>query len=430
MSKWYSRSMAWFGLGGLTVQKGVQIGLPMTTSGPTAAPVNFDTAMAVSSFWSCVKLLAETVAALPLECWVLTTNEDGSTTRKPDTKNRLWRTLNYQPNRYQTRVEFFETMMLNLVVWGNAYAVIQRDVSGDVIGLLPIMAGQVSVDLDEDGSLVYTVYTANGDVKVYSDGSIWHVKLFGNGLIGLSPLSYAAQSLGVSIATERRISTMAKNGGKATGVLMVDKLLTPVQRERVRANFRELEEGNNDGLFVLEAGMSYEQTSLSPQDMQLLETRKFQVEDVARFLGVPSVLINDTSGTTAWGTGIAQIMEGFYKLGLRPYLQRLQVSAKRHLIPMDQWDTIELEFCFEALLRMDELTRYKTYQAGINSAVLKPSEARSREGLPSAPHSDKLYANGTLTALGEKPAKPAPTGMGQGPVPGVDGGDNENGFAD
>lgn len=426
MRIWYSRTLAWFGLGGLTIQKGVQMGVPLSAPAESAAPVNFDIAMTVSAFWGAVRLISETMASMPLECWDVTADADGNVSRKRNTRNGLWRVLNYQPNRYQTRQEFFETLTLSLAVHGNCYCAIQRSATGDVIGLLPIMAGQVTVELDEEGDIMYTVYSPSGSVQVYSQKSIWHVKLFGNGIIGLSPLSYAAQSLGIAASINNRVAVMARNGGKTTGVLTIDKLLSPTQRARVRENFRDLEEGNEDGLFVLEAGMNYQQTSMTPSDLQLLETRRFQIEDIARFMGVPSVLINDTDAASTWGSGISEIIGGWFKLGLRPYIERFQSSIKRHLIDISEWEKVEIEFCFEVLLRMDEAARYKMYQSAIYSAVLRPNEARAREGLPSDPMGDKLYANGTLTPLGEKPAKPEPTGPGLAPVVGFDGGDNSN----
>ena len=174
----------------------------------------------------------------------------------------------------------------------------------------------------------------------------------------------------------------------------------------MRSNFAALTEGSQDQLFVLEADMKFERTALSPQDMQLLETRKFQTEDIARFMGVPSVLINDTSGTTAWGSGIQQIMEGFYKLNLRPYLERLESSMKKHLIPMSDWGRVEFEFDFDALLRADAKTRAEAQRASINAGVLTPNEARKQEGRAPKDGGDEIYLNGSLVPAGQQRGTP------------------------
>lgn len=250
--------------------------------------------------------------------------------------------------------------------------------------------------------MIYEYKNANNDTAFYSEQAIWHIKLFGNGIIGLSPLGYARQSLGVAIATEDRIGALARSGGKQSGILTIDKVLTPEQRTTVRDNFADLTNGPNDKLFVLEAGMNFESTSLSPADMEMLQNRRFQVEDIARFMGVPSVLINDTSGSTVWGSGVSQIVQGFYKLNLRPYLERIESSIKRHLLEQTEWGTIDIEFDFDSLLRANQQERYDANQKAINSGQLTPNEARRNEGRESMTGGDNIYLNGTLV-----PADPA-----------------------
>jgi HK97 family phage portal protein len=143
-------------------------------------------------------------------------------------------------------------------------------------------------------------------------------------------------------------------------------------------------------------GMDYTQTGLSPQDMELLKNRRFQLEDIARFMGVPSVLINDLAGTTAWGSGIAQIMEGFYKLGLRPYLERIESSLKKILMDESEWQKIDIEFNFDSVLRADKKTRIETLSKGVNAGLYTPNEARLQEGLPPQDGGDVIFLNGSL----------------------------------
>lgn len=387
------RVLAFFSGEGPRKQEGRQTALPLTYSDKSAAPVTFDTAMSISAFWASARLLSEAIGAMPVKCY--RTKGKG---REEDRGYHLWRLLNYQPNRYQTRTEFFETLTLSLAVTGNSYCAIQRD--GDrIISLLPLMASQMEVDLQDDGTPVYTYYDGAGNVRAYAAESIWHVKLFGNGVIGLSPLGYARQSIGIAIAADNRVTRISANGGKTSGVLMIDRVLTPEQRKAVRANFQGITEGNDDNLFVLEADMKYQQTSMSPADAQLLETRKFQIEDIARFMGVPSVLINDTSGSTTWGSGIEQLVQGFYKLNLRPYLERIESSIKRHLMPVGDWDGVDIEFDFDALLRADKLARYEAYAKAINAGLVMPNEPRADEGLPPMPGGDQLIVNGNMVPL-------------------------------
>lgn len=389
---WYSTIAAYIG-NGLRRLFGLQIPDPASTNATTGVSVTFDSAMQVSAFWACVKLISETVASLPVVFYRL-----NGGTRKPDDKHPLWLVLALRPNRYQTRVDFFMTLMLNLVTRGNAYAQITRNSAGDIVSLLPLMTAQIETRLLSDGSVVH-VYTANDGVKVFASENVWHIKLFGNGVIGLSPLGYGANAVGIAIASENRISAVLANGAKPTGVLMVDASLNKAQRAEIRESFSDLAEGNQDSLIVLDKFMKYEQVSMSPQDIELLQSRRYQVEDIARFMGVPSVLINDTQSTTAWGSGIRQIIEGWYKLGLRPYLENIEMAARIQLMKPAEWRQWEIELDFDALLRADALARFESYQKAIGGTVQTPNECRAMEGLPPVAGGDQLLANGTMVPI-------------------------------
>lgn len=382
----------WFGRGGDTVKEGIQNPRPAT---PTRN-VTFDQAMEVSAFWASVRLLSETVAAMPLVCY----DRDVDTNiKKPRTDYDLWRLLNYNPNRYQTRTEFIEQIMLNLVTRGNAYVAINRT-ARRITSLIPIPSAQMETVLLDDGAIVYKQETANGDINMFAEESIWHIKLFGNGIMGLSPLAYASPAIGQAIDLSKRSSVLAANGGKTNGVLTCDQALKPEQRAQIKSAFAGLQEGNQAELFVLEAGFNYQQTSLSPTDMQLLESRRFSIEDIARFMGVPSVLINDTSASTTWGSGIEQINQGFYKLNLKPYLERIESSIKRWLMPRADWDNVNIEFDFDSLLRADKATRLESQSKAVNSGLLTPNEGRAAEGLPPETGGDTIYLNGSLVPAG------------------------------
>jgi HK97 family phage portal protein len=336
-----------------------------------------------------VKLVSETVASLPVSVYKTTQNG-----REIDENHDLTVLFSGKVNRYQTKVEFFETVMLNLLIYGNAYCQIQK--FGDkIVGLLPLMSSQMEVQLMRDGSLVYEYYHDTG-VQVYSEQSIWHLKLFGNGIVGLSPLAHQRNTLGIAIAAEGAVTNIYRNGAKPSGVLTLDKWLTPEQRDQVRQKFYSLSGGTQDRLMVLEGGMNFNAISLSPQDIELLASRQFQISEICRWYGVPSVMINDTSSTTVWGSGIAQIVEGFYKVTLRPILEKIEASMQVHL---NRTRNREIEFDFNALTRGDMKARYEAYRIGIHGGFLKPDEARQQEGLPKAEGGDKLYIQGATVPL-------------------------------
>ena len=342
-----------------------------------------DAALSLSAVWACVKLVSEAVGAMPVRVWRV--SPDGS--QEPETQHWIHSLLNEAPNQYQTRNEFFETVVINLMLAGNSYCVKQMGNNGRVLSLLPMMASQTEVQWSRGKERRY-LFTDGTNVVAYGQSAVWHTMLMpSNGIIGLSPLQYGARTMGIATSAEERVNTLAANGFKPTGVLMIDKTLKPEQRDAVRAQYASLAEGEGDPLKVLEAGMTYQQVSISPRDAQLLESRRFAIEDIARFYGVPSVLINDTSATTVWGSGIGEIKEGFYALNLRPLLERLESSLSRWLLPMDERRRIAIEFDFSSLLRGNESQRVDTMTKAISGKLLTMDEARKRfDGLPPYPN--------------------------------------------
>lgn len=389
---WVSSFVGWLGLGPrLTV--GTQIPMPQQLTADLAAPVVFDTAMQLSAFWACARLISETVAGLPVCMYRRSNGEEISYKDAP----LLW-LFNGKVNRHQTRVEFFETMVLNLCVHGNCYARIVRGSKDEIAALLPMMAGQTECRILKDGTVVYLHYTEEATIA-HAAENVWHVRLFGNGVIGLSPLGHARNALGIALASEKRVSQVFLNGAKPAGILMYDKILRPEQRQGIRDSFKDLVEGNDDSLLVLEAGMKFEPISMSPQDIELLASRRFQIEDVCRFMGIPSVLVNDTASSTTWGSGIEQIISGWYKLGLKPYLTRIEQSMYVNLLTEEERAQYIVEFDFDALLRADPAARFEGYQKGINAAVLTPNEARENEGLAPMNGGDTLMVNSAMVPI-------------------------------
>lgn len=373
---------------------GLQSGQPSGSGISAAAEVNFDSAMQISAVWAAVRIIAETISSLPFNLYKV-----GPQGREIARDHDLHRVLTQQPNQYQTDVEFWESILLNLAISGNAYAIIQR--SGKrIVGLLPVSSSQVETTLLPDGSVVHS-YTTGANVKVYAQESMWHIKLFGNGIVGLSPLSYARQSIGIAIASDNRVTKIFSNGAKPTGVLTIDKTLTKEQRDQIRESFKGLQEGNEDKLFVLEAAMKYEKVSMSPEDIELLDSRRFQIEDIGRFFGVPSILLNQTFGQSSLGSNVQEILSAFYKINQRPYLEKIEASVLRWLIPSADYDKYEAEFDFNAMTRADLGARMTANKEAINSGQMTPNEARKSEGRPAIEGGDQLLIQGAMIPISQ-----------------------------
>lgn len=373
------------GGGGVSRNQGQQSSSP--GSYPVAAAVNVttDTALQLSAVWACVRLITESIGSMPIVIYDVAA--DGTKTR--NAKHPLNALFNGKMNKWQTRQEFFESITYQYVLQGNNYAVKQYNSKGDIIGLVPLMTPQMEVDLQESGEILYH-YTEGAGRRVYAQKSIWHNKLFGNGIIGLSPLAYARNSIGVGQAAEQATTKIYKNGGKPSGLLMIDKVLKKDQRDQIKANFSELVEGTSDRLFVLEADMKFESVSLSPNDIELLSSRRFQIEDICRFFGVPSILVNDTQASTAWGSGIAQIVQGFYKFGLRPYLERYEASMNINLLKPAERSKISIEFDLSEFLEPTYAERVKSGKEAVTGGLISPNEWRKSEQMPTKEGADSL----------------------------------------
>lgn len=376
-------------------RRGDQVKTPDRYSTDGAKIVTEDTALQVSAVWACTRLIAETIGSLPLNIY-----EINDTGREKAKDLPLLKVLSQQPNAYMTSQEWRETMALNLVLHGNAFAVIDRNSTGSVVSLWPLPAEQVRMNREIGGEPIY-YYENDEGVSVYADKTILHIKLFGNGSLGLSPLAYARNTIGLASAAEEYSHKFYKNGGKPSGVLTMDSVLTSDQRDAIRKNFAGMFEGseNSHRMMLLEAGAKYQQIQMNPDDLQMIQTRRFQLEDIARFFGVPSFLINDTEKTTTWGSGIEQMMIGFYTLNLRPYLTRFEQSITRKLLSPKERSRYVVEFNFEGLLRADTKGRAEYYSTMVNNGLMTRNEVRKIEKLPLIQGADDLTAQLNLAPV-------------------------------
>jgi HK97 family phage portal protein len=406
---------AWI-MGGLRRLIGLQSGAPNGYNTPAATPVTFDTAMQLSAVWACIKLWAELVSTLPISVYKVEI-KDGKKIRTLMPRHPLSVLFSGKVNRYQTVIEFFETVILNLMVHGNAYCKITR-LAGEVVALLPIMSAQVRTDLLADGSVQHT-YTHDTATEVLSDNDVWHLKLMGNGVIGMSPLAFQRNSLGIALGAELAASNIYANGAKPSGVIEMDRILTKEQRGMVRENFGDVSTGADARLLVLEKGMKFNPVSMTPEDIELLASRQFQISDICRWYGVPSVLINDVNGSTVWGSGIEQIIKGFYKVALRPVLEKIELSGKIKLFTSDDRVTHEMEFNLDALTQADMAARFTAYSTAIRGAFMMPNQARAEEGWGPLPGGDRLYVQGATVPLTVEQEEAMPVGELGATKPGV-----------
>ncbi len=404
--------MASFFVGGrlVTPEKGSQTG-PVSASGVVGdSVVNDERSLQIATVFACVRLISSVTAGLPLD--VYETKADNRS--KVGLDNPLARLLRYSPNQYMTAVEFREAMTMQLCYYGNAYAHIERNSAGDVISLLPLMSVNMDVRL-ENKRVVYR-YRRDSEYADFKPGEIFHLKGFGfNGLVGLSPIAFAAKTAGVAVAMEDQQREFYANGAKSPQLLMTGdgKVLNKDQRAQLEENFKEISGGPvKKRLWILEGGFTTQAIGVSPQDAETMAARKFQVSELARFFGVPPHMVGDVEKSTSWGTGIEQQNLGFLQYTLSPYLNRWEYAIERWLLKPGQLGKLHAEHNLEGLLRGDSTARANYLKTNVDAGLLTVNEGRRLDNRPPLPGGDvatRQSQNVPLTQLGQ--TNPAPSGV-------------------
>ncbi|MBX2809497.1 MAG: phage portal protein [Cellvibrionaceae bacterium] len=384
--KIFSRFRRLFGGAATRIDQGSQLGEPEYSNNQSGQVVTEDTALQLSAVWACSKLLAEVFASLPVTMY------ERSQGIGSKVNNDLTWMLTESPNSRMTGVEFYETMQLNLGLRGNCYARIARNTPGKPVALWPLPAQSVEPVLLENGSVMYYYYQG-ADVAAIADKNMLHIRLFGNGLVGLSPMAYASNTIGLGQAAESYAAKQFSHGGKPSGVLYTDADLTKQQRELARQNFAEIttEREENRRLLVLPLGFKYQQVQLSPGDLQLHSSRQWQIKEICRFMGnIPPVLIGENSDTTTLGSSIEHILIAWYRLGLNPYATRWeQALAKKLLTPIER-RKYAFHVDFDALTRGDSKTQMELLKGLVGGPVMTPNEGRALKNLPPVAGGDRL----------------------------------------
>ncbi len=404
--------MASFFVGGRLVspEKGSQNG-PVSASGVVGdSVVSDERSLQISTVFACVRLISTVTAGLPLD--VFETNGDDR--RKVGIDNPLARLLRFSPNQFMTAVEFREAMTMQLCFYGNAYALIERNSVGDVISLTPLLSVNMDVRL-ENKRVVYR-YRRDNEYADFKASEIFHLKGFGfNGLVGLSPIAFAAKTTGVAVAMEDQQRDFYANGAKSPQLLMTGegKVLNKEQRAQVEENFKEISGGPvKKRLWILEGGFTTQPIGVSPQDAETMAARKFQVSELARFFGVPPHLVGDVEKSTSWGTGIEQQNLGFLQYTLSPYLNRWEYAIERWLLKPGDVGRYHAEHNIDGLLRGDSAARASFMGTLADKGLRTINELRRLDNMPPLAGGDvatRQSQNVPITQLGNP--DPAQSGV-------------------
>ena len=375
-----------------------------TTSGK---PVNERTAMQTTAVYACVRILAEAVASLPLHVYEY--QDDGG--KKLVHDHPLYYLLHDEPNPEMTSFVFRETLMSHLLIWGNAYAQIIRDGAGRVLGLYPLLPDKMDVQRDDKGNIYY-VYSRNSDenpmFKEYGDirlkaEDVLHIPGLGfDGLIGYSPIAMAKNAVGMTLACEEYGASFFANGANPGGVLEHPGVLK--DPSKVRESWNSVYRGVNNAhkIAVLEEGMKYQQIGIPPEEAQFLETRKFQINEIARLYRIPPHMIGDLDKSSF--SNIEQQSLEFVKYTLDPWVIRWEQSLQRSLLLPGEKGKYFIKLNVDGLLRGDYQSRMNGYAVGRQNGWFSANDIREMENMNPIPDEEggSLYLiNGAMTKLAD-----------------------------
>lgn len=361
----------------------------------TGRTVSAESAMRTSAVYACVTLIAQTIASLPLK--VYRRSKEGEAIEMPDAP--AYYLLHDEPNEAMTSTVFREFLVANLLLGGNAYAAIGRTAGGQVLDLFPVPWGRV-IPERVNGRNRYTIKLSDGSRETLDQDNIIHIPgLSYDGLCGCSVISAAArEAVGLSLATEEHGARVFSNGASLKVIATHPKNLSKPAQDRLKAQFEEQHIGlsNVARTLILEEGMDVKNVSMSQQDAQYLETRRFQVEDIARFFRVPPQLIGHMEKNTSWGTGVEQMFLGFLTFTLVPWLVRFEQEFNRKLFPRSPFYA---QFKTQGLLRGDSKSRSEYYASGMMNGWLTINEIRKMEDLPTVIGGDRHFVQANLVPL-------------------------------
>ncbi len=355
--------------------------------------VNERSAMQMTAVYACVRILSEAIAGLPLHMYKY--EDDGS--KKKAIDHRLYHILHDEPNPEMTSFIWRETAMSHLLLWGNAYIQIIRNGKGEVLALYPLMPSRMKVDRDSRGRLYYEYQTMSDDAPTMKgtvvrldSREILHIPGLGfDGVVGYSPIAMAKNAIGLAIAAEEYGSKFYANGAAPSGVLEHPNILKDPAKVRDSWNAAFGGSANSHRVAVLEEGMKYTPISINPNEAQFLETRKFQIDEIARIFRVPPHMVGDLDKSSF--SNIENMSREFVAYTLNPWVCRWEQALARALLSEEEKKKYFFKFNVDGLLRGDYVSRMQGYSVGIQNGFMSPNDVRELENMDLIP--DELGGN-------------------------------------
>lgn len=353
----------------------------------SGANVNERTAMSMTAVYGCVRVLSESIASLPLH--VYKRGENGN--REKAENLPLYTLLHDTPNEEMSSFTWRETLMTHLLLYGNAYCQILRNGRGEVIALYPLLPNRMTVERDESGQLFYRYQryseeppTMEGSTVILLPEDVLHIPgMSFDGLVGLSPIAACRNAVGAGLSADEYSSRYYANGAAPMGVLEHPGVIK--QPEKLRDSWNEAFGGTRNAgkVAILEEGLKFTPISISPADSQLLETRKFTVEEICRIFRVPPHLVQDLTKTSY--NSAEQMSQEFVYYTLLPWCVRFEQAMIRSLLSAEERKHIEIRFNLDGLLRGSYESRMRGYQTAVNTGIFSINDCRKLENMDLLP---------------------------------------------
>lgn len=377
--------------------------------------VTQSSAVRLVAVWACQRLLSETIGTLP--AFVFERVKDGKQ-RASDHPYDFLIHDDFNPEMDSSQGR--ELTVIDMAGWGNSAYYIERDRWGVAVAMWPLHQTQITKKRNDAGKITYEVREFGAKKTIYPAERIWHPmilpELTRNGLVGRSPIAWCRQAVGLGLGAEQYGARLFANDGRTTGVLEIPGKLGPTS-EQSRAIKKQIQEDwtaartgeNRHKVAILDQDAKFHQISINPDDAQFLETRRFQVEEIARLYGIPPDMIGAVDKTSSWGTGVEQRSLAFVIYTIRPYLVKLEQSLNRALFTREERKRFFIEFNVDGLLRGDIKSRYAAYASALQWGWQNRNEVRALENLNPFDGGDEYYMPLNMAQVGEDPLKEDPS---------------------
>ncbi len=378
----------------------------------TASGVNVDeyNALEYGDVYKCVRVIAETIASLPLFLYKRT--KDGG--KEKADEHPLYNLLHLRPNSEMTKFQYEETKSGHLLTWGNTYSQIERNMMGEVINLWPLRPDRMEVTRGQGSDLLQYEYrpTDGTDKIVFRSEEILHIPGLGfNGISGYSPITMAREAIGLGKAAAEFSARFFSNDASPGGILKHPNKLSPQAHDNLKKSLKEAHGGlaNKWNPMILEEGLDWQTIGISMRDAQFLEIRKFQRTEICGIYRVPPHMIADTEPSTSWGSGIESQTIGFIIYTIMPWLIRIEQAINFKLLTEKEQKKYFAEHLLQGLMRGDSTARGEYYTKLFNIGVFSQNDILRLENMnPIGPEGDKRYVPLNMAPVGEKRPEPLP----------------------